>query len=464
MNFSLGNSGQRWQEFVYRWLISYGPTALVATVWVLLAGRLVRLISRYAVNLFYLDEWDLKRATLFEQNSLWRMFTWQHGWHRLGLGPLIEKTFEPHFHWNGRVEPYALAAIVAAAAICSLWLKMRLNRSLSIFDIVISAIFFTPAQWETLYGIPIFSQGPVPFLLIVVYCLAWTCRKRALRYPLVLLINFVTIYTGFGLFLGVLTPVLLGLDYWSQAPSTRLTRSGFIAALLIAVASLASFFPGYVPMAGVTCFSFQPSSPKSYVVFLALIEAQFFALRGTDLVPRFAGVTVLVILLISLTCAVWSLLRNNDTSGSESERTRRLIVTALVALSIASCLTIAYLRLCVGLEAAKVSRYAVYVQIGILGLYFHLLSIRQPVKRRLLLSVLLLSVLVAALQVNRSDMAYCRDGKLRWKSCYLQIEDIKQCNEITAFVMYPPPEERTRLHEKLEYLKKTRQNLYLDEK
>src|SRR5579872_2335509 len=77
---------------------------LVALVTVLLGGRLFRLISRYAVNIFFWDEWDNKTATLFQKNSLWTMFTWQRGWHRLGLGALLEKALDPIFQWNSRSE------------------------------------------------------------------------------------------------------------------------------------------------------------------------------------------------------------------------------------------------------------------------------------------------------------------------------------------------------------------------
>src|ERR1700686_2769860 len=146
---------------------------LVSIAFVLYAGRIFRLISRYAVNIFFWDEWDLKDLTLFQRNSLWKMFSWQHGWHRLGLGAWVEKILDPPFHWNSRIESFVLGGILGAAAICAVWLKTRLGGKLSISDFVIPAIFFSPAQWETLYATPIFSQGPLPFLLIVVYCLAW---------------------------------------------------------------------------------------------------------------------------------------------------------------------------------------------------------------------------------------------------------------------------------------------------
>jgi hypothetical protein len=475
MNFNRVHGRERhWVQFVYARAVSYGPALLVATAMVLLSGRLFRLISRYAVNIFFWDEWDNKTATLFQKNSLWHMFTWQRGWHRLGLGALLEKALDPWFQWNSRSESFILGAIVAVAAICALWLKFRLYGKASIWDIAIPAIFFTPAQWETLYMTPIFSQGPLPFLLIVLYCLAWTCKTSVIRYTLVLAINFVTIFTGFGIFLGVLTPVLLALDYWSYPAPKRSNIGYFISRILIALGSLGYFFLGYVRTAGVDCLPhFQGSSLKDYATFLMLMAADFFAPNGRGPFARAAGITLLIGLLISVICAVCFLLRRKEISLSPHEHATRLVVVVLAAICLATCVTITYLRLCAGLEVALAPRYTVYIQIGLLGLYLHLLGIREPWMRRSLLSLLVVSGVAACLHADRIGMTHFRDGKQRWKDCYLQSENIEQCNESTGFLIYRLPggyprvdEKRQNLtfQQKLEYLKKTRLNLYLDAK
>jgi hypothetical protein len=465
---------RQWVRVGYGRVVSHGPAMLVAVATILLSGRLFRLISRYAVNIFFWDEWDNKTATLFQRNSLWQMFTWQRGWHRLGLGALLEKALDPWFQWNSRSESFILGGIVAVAAICALWLKFRLYGRLSVWDIAIPAIFFTPAQWETLYMTPIFSQGPLPFLLIVLYCLAWTCKTSAVRYTLVLVINFVTIFTGFGIFLGVLTPVLLALDYWSYPASKRSKIGYFISRFLIAFGSLGYFFVGYVRTAGVDCLPhFQGSSLKDYATFLMLMAADFFAPNGRGFFARAAGIALLIGLVISLICGVRFLLRRKEISVSRHEQTTRVVVVALAAVSLATCVTIAYLRLCAGLEVALAPRYTVYIQIGLLGLYFHLLGIREPWTRRSLLSVLVVFVVIACLHADRIGMVHFRDGKQRWKECYLQSEDIEHCNETTGFLIYRLPggyprvdekRQNLTLQEKLQYLKRTRQNLYLDAK
>jgi hypothetical protein len=445
-----------------RWLSSYGPAALVTVTSIVLAARLFRLISRYAVNIFFSDQWDFNDATLFQKHSIWQMFAWQHGPHRQGLGALFEKLVDPLFRWNSRIESFVVGGVIVAAAICALLLKKRLYGSFSISDIAIPAIFFTPGQYQALCVTANFSHGPFPLLLIVLYCLAWTCSRSALRYPLVLLINFMTIYTGFGLFLGVLTPVLLVLDRWASTPNSRLPRAYFVGSLIVSVASLGSFFVGYKFTAAIDCFSFQPQPPQSYVAYMAIMFSHFLALTGTGIFPWAVGVTMLGALSITLAIVVWQLLRRSTTPVPDSQKQRAVVVATLIAYCVLFCLNTAYGRLCGGLWAAQASRYVNYLELGFLGLYFHLLSVRRPSIRRWLLSLFLAPVVLASLHVDRGGMAHYRDGRQRWKTCYLRTEDINLCNEAVRFAVYPWRSELPHLQEKLQYLKKTRQNLYSD--
>ena len=446
------------EQVAQRWLKSYGPAALVTATSLLLAVRLFRLTSQYAVNIFFWDEWDLKEASLFEKYSLWQMFVSQHWWHRLGLGAWFEALFEPPFHWNSRAESFAQDVILVAVTICVLWLRKRLAGRLSVFDVVIPVIFLTPAQWEILYGTPIFSQGPLPTLLIVLYCLSWTCERSVLRYPLVLLLNFLTIYTGFGLFLGVLTPALLVLDHFSRDPATRLPKVYFLTALVVSFASMGFFFVGYKPATGIPC---SEHSPHFYIVFMALIWAHFFALDWTGFLPRVVGKAFLLVLLASLAGSVWFLLRRQARDLSNKEQKARIVTTALMGLSLLTCVIIAYSRLCGGLPSALAPRYAVYVQLGVLGLYFHFVNMRQGLARRLLLLALVVPVLLAALHVDNTGMAYFRDLKQQWKTCYLQTEDISLCDQVAGFPMHPRRAE-THLDQKLQFLKQKHLNLYSD--
>ena len=207
----------------------------MAGAFLFLAVRLFRQVSRYAVNIFYSDQWDFNDATLFQKHSLWEMFRWQHGPHRQGVGALLSKLVEPHFQWNSRVEAFLATGIVVIAALCALYLKTRLWGPLSFSDIAIPLIFFTPAQYENLWVTPNFSHGPLPLLLAVLYGLALTCERAVTRYGLALIVNFLAIYTGFGLFLGVITPVWLLLDYFLRRRAGQPSNYVLIA---LAVSSL----------------------------------------------------------------------------------------------------------------------------------------------------------------------------------------------------------------------------------
>lgn len=436
----------------------------VSGVFLVYAIRIFRLISRYAVNVFFFDQWDFDKTTLFQRHSVWQMFSAQHGPHRQGVGALFQKIVEPLFRWNSRTESFVVGGVIVVAAICALGLKRKLFGSVSVFDVVIPAILFTTAQWQTLFMSQNFAHGPFPLLLLLLYCLAWTSRRQAVRYPLVLFTNFLTIYTGFGVFLGVLTPILLILDYWASTPQSRLPMSYFIGALFAAFASFGSFFIGYkfYNHSAADCFSLRPQSPMLYGHFVTLMFANFFSFRRLTASTTIVGTLILAAVLIALAASLWPLLRRTRRQLTRDEYNRSLIIVALIAFTLLFCVNTAYGRLCLGLPAASVSRYVIYLEPAVLGLYFFLLSLRSGAIRIFLLIGFLVATVTASLYRDRAGMGVAFNIKEHWKMCYLQTEDIEKCNALDGPV-YPVLQDRN-IKEKLEYLKKTHQNLYLDQK
>jgi hypothetical protein len=436
----------------------------ISVVFIVYAVRIFRLISRYAVNVFFFDQWDFNNATLFQRHSMWQMFRAQHGPHRQGVGALFQRMVEPLFRWNSRTESFVVGGLIVAAAICALGLKRKLFGSVSVFDVVISAIVLTTAQWQTLFMSQNFAHGPFPLLLLLLYCVAWTSDRQAVRYPLVLFINFLTIYTGFGVFLGVLTPILLVLDYWASAPQSRLSMSCFIGTLSAALASLGSFFIGYkfYNHSAADCFSLRPQSPMLYGHFVTLMFANFFSLRRLTVSTTIVGIIVLAAVLIALAASIWPLLRQTPRRLTRDEYNRALIIVALIAFTLLFCVNTAYGRLCLGLPAASVSRYVIYLEPAVLGLYFFLLSLRSGPIRMFLLIGFLMATVAASLHRDRAGMGAAFNVKEHWKTCYLQTENIEKCNAVAGPVY--PVSQHHNLKEKLDYLKKTRQNLYSDQK
>jgi hypothetical protein len=446
------------------------PGFVVGLVFVVFLGRLYRLASRYAVNIFFGDQWDFDGATLFHKHSLWEMFRWQHGPHRQGMGALVGWLAEPLFRWNSRVEAYLVISIIALAALCALLLKRRLFGPIAYSDVAIPLLFLTPIQYEALWHTANLAHGPMPLLLIVLYCLAWTVRAAPPRYALVVLINFLTIYTGFGVFLGLVTPVLLALDYCANRRRAPVSKPLLLVAELIALTSLASFFIGYTFTAAMDNFDPRPQSTRVYARFVALMFAHFFGATTTTRPARIFGYLLMAWMLAILALGIREIVsprQDSPASPATAQAPSRLpsiITLGLIAYSFLFVFNAAYGRVSLGIEAAFTSRYAIYLELTGLGLYLFSLSLRQRLARNASLVFLVAIAAYGSLDVREPDryaMQWMHDVKSTWKSCYLAGGEIALCDKQAHFWIYPHPED-THLQEKLDYLKEARLNLFAD--
>jgi hypothetical protein len=143
--------------------------AVIAFSFLLASFRFFSLVNRYAVNVFTWDQWGFNDATIFQQHSLWQIFRWQWGPHRLGVGGVLCKMFEPFLSWNSRYEAFAVASIVSVSALLALILKKRLFGSLSVSDAIIPLILLTPVQYEVLIASGTPSHGPLPMFLMILF-------------------------------------------------------------------------------------------------------------------------------------------------------------------------------------------------------------------------------------------------------------------------------------------------------
>lgn len=435
-------------------LSGFWRRVFVFGVSLILAARLFRLASQYAVNIFFSDQWDFDNATLFEKHSVWEMFRWQHGPHRQGLGALVSRLLEPMFHWNSRGEAFLATAVVIAAALCAFYLKTKLWGPVSFSDVAIPLIFFTPAQFETLWVTPNLAHGPLPLLLVVLYCIALTCERTTTKYALILIINFLAVYTGFALFLGIITPALLFVD-WYLIRKTGTSAYLAVVALALSLLSLGSFFIAYKYQPAADCFSLRPHSPLRYLIFMDGMLAHSFGARG----PQIISIPLGTAILAAMFCALRSFGLDLKTHKYIA---KHLIPAVLVTYCVIFCAATAYGRSCFGAFAAFDSRYTEYVGTGMLGVYLYLIGLRGQKSGKILPCVLVAMLLIGSLRIPGADrygMENSRTIKATWRNCYLRVEDISQCDQESRFWIYPWPEV-TNLKGKLEFLKQTKQNLY----
>lgn len=429
---------------------------LVSAVSLILGGRLLRLTYRYSVNIFFWDQWSFYDATLFQKHSRWEMFRWQYGPHRLGLGAALSSLVEPFFHWNSRTESFVALSVVVLATLCALWLKTLLWGKLAIPDLVIPIAYLSALQYESLFTNSDLAHGPLPLLLVTFYCLAWTVRHRTLRYVLLLVTNFVTIHTGFGVFLGFLTPLLIAFDYWRSRTEPR-AGVFFVPALLAACVSIAYFFHGYTLQPAVDCFRLRAQNPFLYLSYVSLMCANFWT-TGIGVFPHLVGAAVLLWFGWALVTAVSRMCKLSQ------PWVQNAISAVLLAYSLLFAFNAAVGRVCLGLASAQASRYTNYLALGILGAYLQLHTVRRPRLRTAMLSIAAAAFLatVPIRSHDRGMMRYFSEVKRNWRSCYLAGENIATCDSFAGFKMTPEPPEL--LEKKLEYLKEHQENLYAGKK
>jgi len=452
MSVHLGSSTER---FNLSHFIVFGAFSLMAF-------RLFRITFHYAVNLLVWDQWDLYNGILFEKHSLWQIFRWQHGPHRQGVGGILSKLLGPMIQWNTRYEAFAIAAVIIVAAALALYLKQRLYGSIQLADLVIPSFFLTPVQYETLIGTTNPAHGAMPLLLMVLYCLSWTLAKNTRKYICVLVTNFLLTYTGFGLFIGFLTPALIAVDYLHNARQCgQKERAVSSLALLLSVASVVSFFLGYKLQPAADCFSLHVENPLLYGLFMDLMFANYVGMKGGKLLPPLIGGAILVVFVICLDKSLKKLW-----STSSQLWTRNAVISVLLSYCLVFSINTAFGRLCMGMPFATLSRYTPYLTAGFFGLYLSALSNEGSTLRKLSIVGVLVLALLTAGRVNKYDaesMQGVGEAKRAWRECYLAQHSIEHCDAVTGFPIHPHPD-ATHLQEKLDFLEERHLNLYASQK
>lgn len=433
------------------------PFYVVAALSLVLFGRLWIFVRKNAVNVLFWDQW-LFYMPLFEGASPWTIFRWQHGPHRQGVGFLLDSWLAAYTGWNTRIEALAIAATMFAAMWVALLVKKRLFSRITYYDLAVPPLFLTLGHYEMLIGPSNPSHGSMPLLLVMLYCLAWTIRRPAAKYLLALLLNFLLVYTGFGLFAGIITIVLLGAECVLKARAHAPLRWP-LTALVVSLLSFGSFFIGYTHQPAVECFQFPHPNLLHYPWYAALILANFVHVQGAHLWASAVGVVLLMLFVWPLLAHVLRLWRT-QLSDSLS-----LVIVILSSFSLLFIATAAVGRVCLGMDTAIASRYVPYVIPGFLALYLHLLTLQWARWRSASLIVLCLVALYAGVgmtKLDRGGVYWLREGKAAWKACYLEREDVELCAKETGFPISPHPRE-LRLEQRLNYLKKNKLNLYAPE-
>lgn len=431
------------------------PAVFVGVAGALLTVRLFAMVSRYSVNVLFGDQWDFLSSFFGHNPTLLTLFFWQHGPHREGIGLLADKFLYPLTAWNVRIDSFLIGGCIVAAMLLAVRLKQRLFGKIEYSDVLIPAIFLTLAQYEILAITPNPAYSGFPLLLLMLYLLALLQANEYSRYGLVLIVNFLMIYTGFGIFIGPLTIGLFALlCYRSLRGSGSLAMPA--ASLTLACASFGSFFAGYKFEPAVDCFVFPYHRLVDYPWFVALMFSTFAGLRSPVVLVSIVGAILLGFVMWIFAAEVKRVTR---AKSFESAGFAPVVGMILAGYSLLFAANTAIGRVCLGLPApAQSSRYTTLLIPAFLAMYFYALRVGSK-KARELLFVLLALLLIPGHIHLPSSAAFYANRKTAWADCYQRSENIGACDAQTAFKIYPYPE-RTHLQQKLEYLKKNKLNLF----
>jgi hypothetical protein len=429
----------------------------IAAVLAALGTRFFLIIWKYSINVFFFDQWEYLTPFFRHDPGFAELFFLQHGPHREGIGLLADKFLYPLTHWNARVDSFIIGGSIFAAMLLALRLKCKLYGALSYSDIAIPVIFLSLAQYEMLVGASNPACSGLPLLMMLLYCLALLGHNRLLRYGLVLALNFLLIYTGYGLFMGAVTIGVFLLECsWSGRRMTDAPLVQPLIALLVAAASLASFFVHYTFSSGVDRFEIPHRHLLQYPQFTALMFAEFVVPRPLHVS---LGMTILGVAILSLAVALlgWHLL----CLLRDARRDAALVGAVLLGYSLLFSAVAPIGRLCLGMSAAFASRYITLLIPAFLAIYFYLLSRPWRGKRNLVLALWVLLLLPAALRKPWQDIRWYSSGKRDWANCYVRTENIHYCDQSANFWVHPYPEQID-LQQKLDYLKQHRLNLFYE--
>src|SRR5262249_26181134 len=149
------------------------------------------------------------------------------------------------------------------------------------------------------------------------------------RLGLLLLINFAAIHTGFGFFLGLMTPALMIADYWLRLRHEPRGTLLFSTSLLLSLASLLLFFVNYRHDTSVDCAPNLLEAPAVYAQFLFLMFGNLFGVKGTEWLPGSVGAVTLSAMLAAFVVCV---------TGLRSPQTARRPPAAVAATLLGFCM------------------------------------------------------------------------------------------------------------------------------
>jgi hypothetical protein len=373
----------------------------------------------------------------------------------MGVGFLVTRILANLSGWDSRWDAFgvSITVILAAALAWKLALRCGIKSGLSL--IAIPLLFFNRHEYAAFSETANISHGAMPMLLIMLYCLSWFLRRPGWRVTFLAGLTFLLIFTGFGLFIGVIAPLLLGLEGLQALRSGDRSRCvwAILAILLISVGWFL-FLKKYIYTAAIPNFRFPYERPHEYFLFVAIMLANFLGVAHAGALVLWVGAVFAGAILTVL--AVYG---RRIVQRGVAEEPVNTIIFSLAAFEVAYLINTAVGRVMLGLDEAPIaSRYVILMIPGGLAVYLALATCARPgLARRLSLAYALLLIPATAFLRTSEQSALDRfsTGRLDWKRAYLRTHSESESSRISDFDVFP-----FSVADKLKYLETHRLNLF----
>lgn len=444
---------------LYQKLVKVSTALFIFCVTFFFTYRLYRLIDKNAINVLFYDQWDFL-VPIFNQRNAWTIFSQQHGPHREGIGLIITQWLYNATAWDVRAESFMLFAFMLVALLIAFRVTYVINnKTTHAADFLLPMIFLTPRHYETFVGTPNIGYSVLPVLMMTLYAATMLVSHIKLRVIAIVLLNFLLLYSGFGLFVGVLTPVLLLFYSFSDSRNRPAYFMGIIGCALATIL----FFYNYRWTPAVSCFHFPDENPLSYIRYMSIMWGSFWGYRY-DIQQDNLVINVFSLgfcLLLLCLYAVFYCFREAS-MNYRVIKPAGLIILFLIGFSAIFTVFTSVGRLCLGLETAGASRYMMLLVPGMWGLYLFLgrnvITERYPFARAIFALIFVVSFL-------QNDPRYTLEAqdinirKSKWLACYKSEQDPFKCSAQPGTDIHPNVKS---IVPKLEFLKNAKLNLFAD--
>jgi hypothetical protein len=427
---------------------------VVAAVFVGLAWRQLELVNTHAVNMMFGDQWDLYQP-MFLGQGWWETYALQHGPHREGIGLVLTRALAIASGWDSRWEAFAASVLLIGAAALGLRLVRLFGVARnSLLLVAVPLLFLNVHQYETFVGPVNLSYSAAPMVLFMAYCLSWFLPGNLWRLLAIAALTFLLIFSGFGLFVGLLTPPVLvveAVQAWRSRERAHVAAA--LAAIALTGAGWALFARGYTFQPSAPGFRFPYEHPLEYFVFVGRMLGNFF---GAEVMSRWevwVGLAAAAgLAAISVGNAVRCVARG------VAREPRSTVLFCLATFTLLFCFNCAVGRVFTTPIAPLAPRYATLLIPGGLAIYLQLEALAARAGLRWL-AIAYTVILIPGTSVQHADEViganWFADGRRSWKSAYLQTHNEAEADRISHFSVYPLP-----LGDRLKYLEDRRLNLF----